>query len=170
MKLSNFFLMTIIVLSVLLVSRANAQESKVLAGAGLGYATGIESVAVFAKGVYKITDEWEGSVSMNYYPGTTFLSWVGFDFNGHYVFLNQDKFSVYGLSGLNVMRPLATGRTIYGYYGYNDGITYSTFVGLNIGGGGRFAFSDKFSAMAELKYTIRSGGYLQLSTGVLYHF
>lgn len=170
MKLSNFFLMSIIVLSVLLVSRANAQESKVLAGAGLGYATGLESVAIFAKGVYKITDEWEGSVSMNYYPGTTFLSFVGFDFNGHYVFLNQDKFSVYGLSGLNVMRPLAR-RVTYDYDdAYGSRIVYPTLVGLNIGGGGRFAFSDKFSAMAELKYTIRSGGYLQLSTGVLYHF
>ncbi len=99
--------------------------------------------------------------------------------NGHYNFFEQDKFTAYGLAGLN----LSFGSTevdgfseAYSYGGYSYSIdvpgSSESFseVGLNIGAGGAYAFTDKLDGTAQLGYTLGDADQLFINLGVMYKF
>ena len=141
-------------------------------GGGLAFGTNIESLGITLKANYPFTEEWEGSGSFTYFipkNENEFLDinlWE-FNANAHYVVLSEEKFTFYPLAGLsiagvtfdynNLGNPFFTGA---------DGT--STEVGLNIGAGGTFIFSEKISGFAEAKYVI--GGFDQLvgNVGILF--
>lgn len=174
MKLSKLFFSAAIVATMTLATQqAKAQDSKILVGGGLSYATEISTLGIFAKGVYQITDEWEGSLGINYYlpkdMGFVKLTWIGIDLDAHYVFSKQDQMEFYGLAGLNIMRVSTPGYTAT--VGGSTITVPSASVnnsGLNLGAGGRYKFSDRLYGLGEVKYTIGDGGFLQFSAGVLY--
>ena len=178
-----FFASAIIALIALTTQNLEAQDSKILAGAGLAYATDINSAAVFAKGVYLINDEWEASLGINYYfpkdEGPYEIKWLGFDLDAHYVFSKTDNLDIYGIAGLNIMRVSIPSYDIdYGDYDfpYDEEPTTSTSTisntetGINLGAGARYKLSDNLYGLGEAKYAINNGGYLQLSAGVLFGF
>lgn len=174
MKLSKLFFSIAIVATITLATQqAKAQESKILLGGGLGYATEISTLAIFAKGVYQFTNEWEGSLGINYYlpkdMGLAKLTWIGIDLDAHYVFSAQDQMEFYGLAGLNIMR-VSTPSYSHTAGGHTVSIpsVSVTNTGLNLGAGGRYKFGEKLYGLGEAKYTIDNGGFLQLSVGVLY--
>ena len=88
-----------------------------------------------------------------------------FNANGHYNFFSQDKFTAYGLAGLNFT---------FGKYETDvPGSKYSeniSEVGLNIGAGGAYAFTDKLDGTAQLGYTLGDADQLFINLGVMYKF
>ncbi|MGJ8745609.1 hypothetical protein [Polaribacter sp.] len=66
-KLRLVFAIAIISIVALSTNQLKAQESKILAGGGVAYATEINSAAVFVKGVYQINDKWEGALEIIYF-------------------------------------------------------------------------------------------------------
>ena len=88
-----------------------------------------------------------------------------FNANGHYNFFSQDKFTAYGLAGLNF--------TFEKYETDVPGSKYSeniSEVGLNIGAGGAYAFTDKLDGTAQLGYTLGDADQLFINLGVMYKF
>ncbi|PKQ65801.1 hypothetical protein BZG02_02000 [Labilibaculum filiforme] len=170
------------VLSVCFSLTTQAQDSKIMAGAGLKYATDISTMGIEAKGVYLASDTWEIAPAFTYYFKKNNVNWSTLDFDAHYVFSSDDKSTFYAIGGLNVTfwKWDFDGADSYGdeYGEYSDFIgdlitdvdDSGNDVGFNIGVGSRFALSDKMYFNADLKYTIGNTGYLSAGVGLLYHF
>ncbi len=146
---------------------ATAQKrGNILAGGGLGYATEINNLSIFANGVYQITDEWEGSLGITYFlpkkeNGGSDITWLGFDLDAHYVFSKQDNLDFYGLAGLHITRV----STEFNGVSFSD-----TNTGLNLGAGGRYQLTDNLYGIGEAKYVLADGGFFNLNVGVLFRF
>ena len=166
------------VLSVFFSLTTQAQDSKIMAGAGLKYATDISTMGIEAKGVYLASDTWEIAPAFTYYFKKNNVNWSTLDFDGHYVFSSDDKSTFYAIGGLNVtfwkfkMDDVSSGSSEFDemFGGLSDLDASGSDVGVNIGVGSRFAISDKMYFNADLKYTIGNANYLSAGVGVLYHF
>ncbi len=165
------------VLTVLFSLTTQAQDSKILAGAGLKYATDISTLGIEAKGVYLASDTWEIAPAFTYFFKKNNTNWSTLDFDAHYVFSADSKNTFYAIGGLNVtfwkfkMDGLSTGGSeLDDYFGGFDLDASGSDVGVNIGVGSRFAISDKMYFNADLKYTIGNANYLSAGVGLLYHF
>lgn len=171
-KIKQLTVSIIVGFVLLFANKVTAQNSKILIGAGAGFATEINNLAVVAKGVYKITDEWEASLGINYYlpkikSEFVKVNWLAFDLDAHYVFSKQNEFEAYALAGLNInsVSVKFKGNKSLPMSGIGGSVTNT---GINAGTGGRYKFSDKIYGFAEAKYTIHNTGFLQLSAGILY--
>ncbi len=89
-----------------------------------------------------------------------------FNLNGHYNFFEQDKLSAYGLAGLNY----SFGEAEFEIPGLGTFSESFSEVGLNIGLGGAYAFSDKLDGTAQLGYTVGDADQLFINFGVMYKF
>ncbi len=154
---------------------SKAQDSKLLLGGGLAYATDINTAAIFVKGNYAITEKFEAAAQFTYFFPKKYggldvkYHWMALDLDGHYVFAKQEKMTFYGLAGLNIfmVRIPSYKITVYGQTVETPSSSNSD-MGLNIGAGGRFGLSDKLSALGEVKYVIGNGSYLQINAGILF--
>lgn len=166
------------VLSVFYSLTTQAQDSKIMAGAGLKYATDISTMGIEAKGVYLASDTWEIAPAFTYYFKKDNVSWSTLDFDAHYVFSADESMTFYAIGGLNVtfwkweIDGVSSGNDEFDdLFGGLSGIDGSgSDVGVNIGVGSRFAISDNMYFNADLKYTIGGADYLSVGVGVLYHF
>ena len=176
-----------------------AQESKIMAGGGLSYASEINNIGLFAKGIYLINDSWEGSGAFTYFFKKDYVTWSALDFNGHYVFSSNETTSFYALGGLNVTfyKIKIDGVTYdlggdWGTQGSDDGYWGETSeydpyedlkstmsssiessgseIGFNIGIGGRYALTESLYLNGEAKYTLGGADYFNVGVGLLYHF
>ena len=151
------------------ITTMNAQLS---IGGGIGYNEKISGPGLVVKAEYGIVKDISISPSLSYFTGSKLYGYkrnlFAVDVNGHYkIEIITDKLHAYPLVGLNYS-SYATG----GYYShyFNDGKIKSNSLGLNIGGGGRWKFTDKLSAFAELKYVASNYGQVVLAAGILYEF
>jgi hypothetical protein len=161
----------LLLLVIVLISFAGLKsQAQFKLGAGLAYATELNGIGISANGVYGFTDKWEGAATFTYYFKKDFVSWWSFDAAAHYVFVSNDKSSVYALGGLEL---LGTKVEIPGYdlgwLGSTGGGTVSdTNFGIVLGAGGRLNFSDKMAGFGELKLGIQSSTYIGLNAGLLF--
>lgn len=146
-------------------AQTEVKEGKILVGGGLGFASEINTVSIFANGVYQFTDKWEGSVQASYFlpknTGGSDLTWLGFDLDGHYVFYSKDKADIYGLAGLQITHVSTK---------FMGNSASATNTGLNLGAGGRYRLTGNLYGLGEAKYTIEDGGFFHLNIGVLFKF
>lgn len=165
--MKKIFLTTIIVLGLGYVAQA---QTKV--GVHLGYGSEIEKAAIGANAEFGITDKISIAPDFTYYftEKTEYVKMSVWEFNanGHYYFLDQDKFKVFGLAGLNYTHVKVT--TDYpgiwgGNYSGSDGE-----IGFNLGGGATYDLTDKIQAFSTLKYTAGSTDQLALFVGARYCF
>jgi len=168
--------LTLFVLLICTMFSANtmAQDSKIMAGAGLNFSTNISNMGLSAKGVYLINDKWEAAAAFNYYFKSDYTNWTGIDLDAHHNFYAKDKLSVYALGGLNFTFWKVKYAYDYGFWGLGssleDNTTTGTEVGVNIGAGGRFAINNKIHLLGEARYTVGGFGFFTIGAGVLYHF
>lgn len=160
-----------------------AQDSKILAGVRLNYASDIESLGITAEGTYLINDTWEAGAGFTYFLPSDNGVWgdwnySALDVDAHYV-LVDDAVKVYALAGIN-MTFLSYDFSYESYdYNYITGEMYTTtvedsysdsYIGFNVGAGIRYPLSDKLSLKGLAKYTIGDVDYITFGAGVLYHF
>lgn len=178
---NKLILIAVSVLTIGFSFNSKAQDSKILAGAGLGYATDISNLGVFAKGVYMVNDTWEIAPAFTYYFKKDYTNWSSLDFNGQYVFSANDKSTFYGIGGLNLTfwKVKIKGSDFEVEDEYMEGFgnlisseleSNGSDVGVNIGVGSRFALSDRMYFNADLKYTLGGTNYLSMGVGILYNF
>lgn len=167
--MKKIFLTTIIVLGLGYVAQA---QTKV--GVHLGYGSEIEKAAIGANAEFGITDKISIAPDFTYYftekEQYIKMSVWELNANGHYYFLDQDKFKVFGLAGLNythvnVTTDYPSGGFWGGNYSASDGE-----VGFNLGGGATYDLTDKIQAFSTLKYTAGSTDQLALFVGARYCF
>jgi opacity protein-like surface antigen len=140
------------------------EMSHLRAGVGIIYASGINTTGITFNGSYRITDRWEGAVSFNHINEKNHISWNLLDFDGHYIFYNDnDKLNVYGLAGLsitmwklNVPDVIIMGYTVPGY------TSTGTNAGMNIGAGANYKLADNLNLEPELRYTFINGSYIRI--------
>ncbi len=165
------FISTVVTMMLVSINVKAQDKGKILAGGGLGYATEISTLSVFVKGVYQITDQWEAGLGITYYlpkdQGLFKLTWMGFDLDGHYVFSRKDQMEFYGLAGLHITR---VSTPSYNFQGHSIPSSNATSSGLNLGAGGRYQISGNLYGMAEAKYVVADGGFLELGVGILFRF
>ena len=107
---------------------------------------------------------------MYYFPkeeGPVKINWFEFNANANYYFIEDDKFSVYGLGGINYS-SVKVEADFGGFGGFGFGSTSDGRIGLNIGGGANLKLSGKITPFAELKYVVIDGGQLVILTGIRY--
>jgi hypothetical protein len=171
--------------AVLMVLTTFTSQAQFKAGAGIHYATDINSIGISVNAAYEFNDTWGAMGAFTYFPEKDYVKWSAVDFNGRYNFSQLgDNGVFYAIGGINIttVKVEIDGYSIdydYGDY-YSDyyssemssGSTSasSSDVGLNIGVGMELGLSDKISLAPEAIYTISSGGYLRLGTKVMYSF
>ena len=163
----------------IIINSVSAQSftDKISFGGGLSYGTEIEKLGINFKGIYEITEKIHGSLNFTYFftkkenIGTAEWKWSLWElnFDGHYVFTSSDKFSAYGLAGINITHwgTKWEGDTYGGYY--HDFDNSDTDIGLNIGGGALYNFTGSLSGFGELKYVVSNYDQFVFTFGVLYH-
>lgn len=168
--MKNILLTTAIILGFGYISQAQTK-----AGIHFGYGTEIEKAAIGANAEFGITDKISIAPDFTYYF-TENISYVKTSFwelnaNGHYYFLDQDAFKVFGLAGLNYTQAKVTVDIPFGGI-FGSGSTSSSDgeIGLNLGGGATYDLTDKIQAFSTLKYTLGSTDQVAVFIGARYIF
>ncbi|MDR8393935.1 porin family protein [Aliifodinibius sp. S!AR15-10] len=170
MKLiSRAILLSFLVFS---ASTAYAQSDDIKIGGGIILGTGVSGIdqvdnnfGLKVDGIYTINEEFRAGADFGFYfpheeSGFKQTVWE-LNFNGNYIFHNQDALLLYGLGGINITNISFDQSN---NQGFNVSGSDSEF-GLNIGGGLEYGldFGDLF---AELKYVLSDADQLVLGTGV----
>jgi len=142
--------------------------AQISVGGGIGYNDGVSAPGLVLKAEFNLMDNIDVSPSFSYFSGSKVSGYknnlVAIDVNGHYKIDLSDDLVVYPLGGLN-------------YSSYENGfrqdndlnirVNDGNALGLNVGGGGQWVFSDSLRAFAEIKYTISNFSQVVFGGGVL---
>lgn len=148
-----------------------SQNIETSIGGLLAYGSEIENLGIGVNAEFGIADNLSISPSFIYYLpksyGVVKTNWMEFNANANYYFLNDDKFGVYGLGGLNYSNVSVKYESeIFEGLGIKGSSSDGRF-GLNLGGGAIMKLSnDNIIPFAELKYVIIDGGQLVIAAGV----
>ncbi|MCD4745323.1 MAG: porin family protein [Bacteroidales bacterium] len=167
----------------ILINSVTAQDfkEKIAFGGGFSYGTEIENLGINIRGLYEVTEEIHGLMNFTFFfpkketIGTAEWKWHLWElnFDGHYVFTSSDKFSAYGLAGLNITHWKSKWEEdTYTYMGYAYGGDFEsseTEVGFNIGGGATYSFTGALIGFGEIKYVVSNYDQAVFTFGVLYH-
>ncbi|MET2986312.1 outer membrane beta-barrel protein [Aureibaculum conchae] len=163
-----------LVFAIVLIASASSINAQFAIGGGLGYNDKINAPGLVVKAEFEIMENIAISPSVSYFSGsearlvdnTYKNNLFAVDVNGHYkIEVMMDELDVYPLAGLNYS-SYKNGGFRFG----DDGIRQNegNALGLNLGGGGRWSFSDNLSAFAEVKYTISDFSQVVIAAGVLF--
>jgi opacity protein-like surface antigen len=167
--ISRVILLSFLVFS---ASTAYAQSDNIKIGGGIILGTGVSGIdqvdnnfGLKVDGIYTINEEFRAGADFGFYfpheeNGFKQTVWE-LNFNGNYVFHNQDALLLYGLGGINITNISFDQSN---NQGFNISGSDSEF-GLNVGGGLEYGldFGDLF---AELKYVLSDADQLVLGAGV----
>lgn len=158
-----------IILALTLTTSLNgfAQQGNISLGGGLMYGSGVaegpssinNDIGLKVDGYYAITNDIRVGAGFGYFfpksEGGGDFTVTEFNINGHYLFMNELQYNVYGLAGLNFASFKVESQ------GFSAS---SSETGLNIGVGGEYAvgFGNLFG---ELKYAGLGGDADELVLG-----
>lgn len=149
------------------VMPAMAQQGAMKLGPQLGYRSVDKTLGVGVKFTYALTDQIRLNPGFLYFlPKDEGVTMWELNLDGNYIQGDEDEFCYYGLAGLNV-----SGRNYSDESAIEGGPDFSestTDVGINLGGGIQYPFTDKMSGFAELKYTAASTDQLGFAAGLLF--
>ena len=166
--MKKHLLTALIFLGLILTAQA---QTKV--GIHFGYGTEIEELAVGANAEFGITDKISIAPDFTYYftenTDIVKISFWEINANGHYYFLDESAFKVFGLAGLNYAHASVKMENLgfpgMGGYSGSDGE-----IGFNFGGGATYDLSDTIQAFSTLKYTAGSTDQVAIFIGARYVF
>lgn len=174
--MKKLFALTLLLTSFITVQDTFAQ---IKAGGGLVFGSEISQLGIDIRGEYHIDENWVIVPNINFFftdkeTQTVFVPPFGtattevknglttINIDGHYLFpMNDDRLDLYPLAGLNFSIVRVE------FEGFDDS---TTEVGLNLGGGGQFEFTDLLTGFAEIKYVISDADQLVIGAGVLVSF
>lgn len=144
------------------VSNAQVQQGETAAGITLSYGSEIKSLGLGARFQYGILDHLRAEVGFNGFFEHDHKSWWDVNINAHYLLnLRNEQLYIYPIAGLN-------------YTMKNDKKEKDedNHIGLNLGAGIEYAFTEHWGANLEYRHTIIRGNLSQgvFSLGVNYKF
>lgn len=167
-QLSIVATLSLFFFSFISMSTANAQEIDTRIGGMIAYGTEIENIGIGANAEFGVMERLSISPSFIYYlpkeDGPVKVNWFEVNANANYYLLNEGKFDIYGLAGLNY----SSVEVKIDASGFGSSMSGSDGrFGLNLGGGANMHLNnDSIMPFAELKYVIIDGGQLVLAAGV----
>ncbi len=148
---------------------SNPISHNILAGAGAGYATGIKSLGIFAKGVYQFTEAWEAAPQLVYYLEQDNITWFDVYLNANYVFYSLESMRFYGSAGLTLTRASYNyPKEMQEWVGASS--VSNTETNLNLGAGMYYNLTSSLLLNADVKYTIGSADHLFIGAGIMFKF
>ena len=144
------------------VSNAQTQQGETAAGINLVYGSEIKSMGLGARFQYGILDQLRAEVGFNGFFQHDHKSWWDVNINAHYLFnLRHEQLYIYPIAGLN-------------YTMKNDKKEKDedNHIGLNLGAGIEYEFTEHWGANLEYRHTIIRGDLDQgvFGLGVNYKF
>lgn len=139
---------------------AGSEGAGTILGGGIQY--GLGPRLLFAGELAYFT----GGEDFNGFGVNVDSSIIGVNANAHYLFpMKNPKFTPYALGGLGFLRASAKASG----FGVSSSAS-DTSIGLNIGGGARWAAGENWGIRPELKFWIGDGDNTQFTIGVYYGF
>jgi opacity protein-like surface antigen len=140
-----------------------AQSGDLKIAPGLIYGSEIENLGIKVDGYYRINEDFRAGIDLGYYfPDktdfgsiTVTTNYFSINFNGNYIFHEENELMAYGLAGINILSISASG-------GGSSSSTSET--GLNLGAGVEYAL-DFGSLFGELKLSGLGGDADQVVLG-----
>ncbi|MBR5102679.1 MAG: porin family protein [Muribaculaceae bacterium] len=134
---------------------SQATQGEFASGANLVYGFGVKSLGIGAKFQYTLIDHVRGEVAFNYFFKKDFVSMWDASINAHYLIsVHQENFFLYPLAGFTFA------ATSYDTKGAESKLlpehidkSYSR-VGLNLGAGAQYQFSEHIGFTLEYRYSI----------------
>ncbi|MEX0769805.1 MAG: hypothetical protein WD035_03675 [Balneolaceae bacterium] len=131
-------LRTVFLLACFTIGVAFTAHAQTQLGGGLIYGSEIEKLGIRAEGIHSINDDFRVAADISYFfpdkeSGGGFdisATWWAINFNGHYLFVNQESLRAYALAGLNI--GIITAKA--SFMGESESESESE-LGLNLGGG-----------------------------------
>lgn len=154
-----------LIVTILILTAQFAFSQKTLVGGGFIYGTDINRGGIDIRGDFRVAPKWAIVPNINFFftesSDTYKSSFTGFNVDGHYLYGLNSEANIYPLFGLNFSRAGYKNKT-------TDVKSANTELGVNIGGGFEYFFSNKIAGLFEIKYVL--GDYDQgvLTFGVLY--
>ena len=134
------------VVALMMAMTASAQKGEMSLGANLSFGidNGYNNFGIGPKFQYNFAEKWRGEASFDYFFKKDFVSQFDINLNVHYIVpIKSTKFNFYPLVGLTFLNNHAD---VFG-------ITDNDFgVGLNVGGGFEYYFTEHFKANIEGKF------------------
>lgn len=149
---------------------AFAQKGDMKLGVLAGYGTEIKSPGFGAKFHYGLTDEIRLAPGFIYFLPKTELGvkstiW-NLDLDGNYIFSDNGDMGFHGVAGLNITGwSFSYDEELAGY----DYSASSTKIGINVGAGMNYSFSDKMHLLLEAKYVLSDFDQLVISAGLMFN-
>ncbi len=134
-------------------------------GGGLAFGTDIENLGITAKGRFDINEELKVSPSITYFftddAGYIKTNLFSIDGDVHYVFV-LESVELYPLAGLSI-GIVSVDFDTPGF----DTDASDTEVGLNLGGGVRYGFTENIIGFGEIKIVVGGFDQVIITAGVL---
>lgn len=157
-------------------AEAQTEEGDIKLGVGLAFGSGVgafgsldNDIGIRVDGYYAITPEIRAGADFTFYfpksEGDVDLTVWELNFNGNYIFLDEDGLLVYALAGINITGISIDVPSVDTGFGTFGGSSSESEFGLNLGGGLEYAldFADLF---AEAKLGNLGGNADQFALGV----
>jgi len=174
-KLLTILFVTVLIFgtsSLLHTAQAQVEEGEIKLGAGLAFGTGVfdgggdldNDIGIRIDGYYAVTPEIRAGADFTFYfpksVGNVDATVWELNFNGNYIFLDEDGLIVYGIGGLNITGINIDSESVNGF----GGSASESEFGLNLGAGLEYAldFADFF---AEAKLGNLGGDANQFALG-----
>lgn len=122
-----------------------AQEGRIQVGPGLAYGGEAENLGISVDGYYTINEQFRAGAAFTYFFENNNVTTYTIDFNGNYIFYNEDELTAYGIAGLNIFVYNFDFETANG-----DVDESESELGLNLGAGVEYAL-DFANLFGELK-------------------
>ena len=159
-------ILTIVCLLMLGMGVGNAQvhQGETAVGANLVYGSEIKSMGLGARFQYGILDQLRAEVGSNGFFEHDHTSCWDVNLNAHYlVGLYNDQLFIYPLAGLNY--------TMVNYKGEKNSLGEENHIGLNLGAGVEYEFTEHWGVNLEYRHTIvRKVDQGVIGVGVNYKF
>lgn len=129
------------------IGQAQVHQGETAVGVNLLYGSEIESMGIGAHFQYGILDQLRAEVGFNYFFEHKHVTWWDVNLNAHYLLnLRNEQLYFYPLVGLNYTM---TKVKLPG-----ESSDEENHIGLNVGAGMEYEFTDHFGAFLEYRHTI----------------
>lgn len=166
LKMKSIALHTMTI-GLLLISMGSQAQFR--AGAGLGFGTGPDDLAINLNGEYLFDDQWSAEAHLSFFfvenPPVGDAGFWMIDFDAHYHFSDVEGGGLYALGGLNI----ATSTAEVNLFGVERSSS-DTSVGLNLGAGYVLDLDRQFIPFGDVRYIISEVDQVFIRVGAKYSF
>ncbi len=164
--MKNVFKTILVIIIAFSITEVKAQKS---VGAGVAYATNINSIGFNLNGNYVINEKWSAAPSFTYFLKKDYVTWMALDLDANYLFSEMENLgSLYAIGGLNMTFFNMDYEIDMGEYGgyYETSFSGSDF-GVNLGIGLLISAGEKLQLAPEIRYTLGGANYARVGVKVM---